>query len=127
MGWLPAHYNTQLVTMASKQFGVLTWVVISYGLPYAIGEESELIPEVPDICGELRQRFKEVSFAIKDNKCDADPSKEEEWRMHEDCYELGMDIPRCMKGANNLAEVEKCCLRLTRVLNLLYTAVSAWD
>ena len=39
---------------------------------------------------------------------DADPSKEEEWRMHEDCYELGMDIPRCMKGANNLAEVEKC-------------------
>merc|ERR1712112_765586 len=66
-----------MVIMVSKQFGVLFFLVISYGLPYAIGEEPELVPEVADICGALRDRFQAVLYAIKDNKCDADPSKVE--------------------------------------------------
>jgi len=73
----------------------------------------------------------------------SDDAHEDAWRTHEECFEFGGEIPRCMKGAKNLAEVEECLFevfitnqsviylhymtRVTRVLNLFYTAVSAWD
>jgi len=91
--------------MVPKQYGFLSLLVISYGLPNAMGEV-EVVPEVPDICGELLERFETVMSAIKDNNCD--DAHEDAWRTHEECFEFGGEIPRCMKGAKNLAEVEEC-------------------
>jgi len=54
--------------MVPKQYGFLSLLVISYGLPNAMGEV-EVVPEVPDICGELLERFETVMSAIKDNNC----------------------------------------------------------
>merc|ERR1719481_3290 len=77
-----------------------------YGLPYAIGRVHDEVPEVQDYCGEFLDTIEMVIDALDGNECDDAPPLSNIWS--EDCVELGSEIPKCMRSANDAVKVEEC-------------------